>query len=152
MTRVEPIEFRLQAEKNRQSSTEVIGTLHLGKSEYSDEKYTILVDVGDLSGRFEDFLEDPKAKWMDKAGKALTTITELYEEGIELGIARECVRQILPLASTTTMYLTANVRTWITFFSVRDHEHAQKETRLLAQEIKRQFKEALPIISKALNY
>ena len=48
--------------------------------------------------------------------------------------------------------MTGSIRSWIHFLELRDDEHAQKEIRLVAQEIKRIFINKFPIISKALEY
>ena len=59
---------------------------------------------------------------------------------------------VLPMATQTTLYMTGSVRSWVHFLQIRDDSHAQKEAQLIAKEIKKQFKEQLPIISKALEY
>ena len=76
----------------------------------------------------------------------------MYKEGLELGVAKECARMILPMTTKTTIYMTGSVRSWIHFLAIRDDEHAQKEAQLIAKEIKKIFKTELPIISKALEY
>ena len=48
--------------------------------------------------------------------------------------------------------MTGSIRSWIHFLELRDDEHAQKEIRLIAKEIKRIFIEEFPTISKSLNY
>jgi len=48
--------------------------------------------------------------------------------------------------------MTGTIRSWIHFLNIRDDENAQKEIRLIAQEIKAIMIEELPIISKALSW
>lgn len=131
---IEPIEFRLQADKNRQSSTDVIGRLD--------------IKAGGRIVEFEPQFED----WISRVGGALQTIMDLYKEGIELGVAKETARFILPMATKTTLYMTGSVRSWIHLLDIRDDGHAQKEAQLIAKEIKKIFIKELPIISKSLNY
>ena len=98
--------------------------------------------------------------WLDKENKTLTDEVllhikrskELYKELLENGIARECARMVLPMATSTTIYMTGPVRSWIHMLSVRDDSHAQLEAQEIAREIKKIFIEQLPIISNALNY
>lgn len=135
---IEPIEFRLQAEKNRQSSTTPVGRL------YQDENGAFTIDLEDNS---EDY-----RRWLEKVAINMATTYDLYNEGLKLGLARECTSMILPFAMQTTMYMTGNIRSWIHLLDVRDDGHAQKEAQLIAKEIKKQFIEQLPIISKALGY
>jgi thymidylate synthase (FAD) len=135
----EPIEFRLQAEKNRQSSTTPVG--HLSQ----DEEGTFFIDM-------EKDSTPEIQRWLEKVAINMATTFDLYDEGLNLGIARECASMILPLSMQTTMFMTGSIRSWIHLLEVRDDHHAQKEAQLIAQEIKKVFKEQLPIISKALNY
>lgn len=133
----EPIEFRKQADKNRQSSTDVIGTVTIKEHSWNTE---IL---------FENEEYDP---FMEEVATHLNNGKLLYKKAIEKGIAKECARFILPMATQTTIYMTGSIRSWIHFLDIRDDNHAQKEVQLIAREIKRIFIEQLPIISKALNY
>lgn len=141
--KVEPIEFRLQAEKNRQSSKDAIGLV------YQDENKEDF--IFDLDDAFHD-LDKKYTNWIHEVCTAMQKIVDLYQQGIELGVAKECARMILPMATSTTIYMTGSVRSWIHFLSIRDDGHAQLEAQLIAKEIKNIFKEQLPIISNALQY
>ena len=134
---IESIEFRLQAEKNRQSSTDVIGSV--GQA----------IDGFYLSVNSQD---ENISVFLNKVCNYLQSGLDLYNEGLELGIAKECARFILPLATETTLYMTGSIRSWIHFLWIRDEEHAQKEIRLIAKEIKKIFIQELPIISSALEF
>ena len=84
--------------------------------------------------------------------KILFDVKRTYEELLKGGVARETARMILPLCTKTKIHMTGSVRSWIHFLELRDDEHAQKEIRLIAKEIKCIFIEQFPIISKALKY
>lgn len=73
-----------------------------------------------------------------------------YDNLINRGVARECARMFLPEATKTTIYMNFRVRELITFLNARLHHTAQKEIRLLAEEVKKIFIEKCPIISKCL--
>jgi thymidylate synthase (FAD) len=135
---IEPIEFRMQAEKNRQSSTDIIGEITVGTGGYA---------MNINASQKSDLID-----WLDEVASHLRKSLELYHRGLELGVARECARMILPMATSTTIYMTGSVRSWIHFLQIRDESHAQKEVQLIAKEMKAIFKEQLPIISKALGY
>jgi len=119
----EPIELRAQCEDNRQSSTEIINPK---------------LSNGMMANTAVDQL--------------LTQAHKVYNELLEAGVAREQARMILPLATTTKIHMTGSIRSWIHFLELRDDGHAQKEIQLVAQEIKKYFKEQFPIISNALGY
>jgi len=59
---------------------------------------------------------------------------------------------ILPLCTKTKIHMTGSLRSWIHFLELRDDPHAQKEIQEIAKEVKRQFADNFPIISKALGY
>jgi len=135
--RVEPIEFRLQAEKNRQSSTEVIGS--------------VFQDGDNFNFHLDNYTPEQMI-WIEQVSVHLAYTLMLYKEGLKLGMAKECVRMILPMATETKIYMTGSVRSWIHFLAIRDDSHAQLEAQLVARAIKAIFKEQLPLISSALEY
>ena len=121
----EPIEIRKQAEDNRQSSEEVFDPIYQGKSGLTCSQM---------------------------ANHICKTANDVYNRLVELGVAREQARMVLPMATKTKIYMTGTIRSWIHFIKLRTDEHAQKEIQLIGQEIKSIFKERLPITSAALNY
>lgn len=74
-----------------------------------------------------------------------------YKTLIEMGIAKESARFILPLNTQTTIYMTGSIRSWSHYLQLRLSKHTQKEHRLIAEEIKNIFVEHFPNISTALN-
>lgn len=76
----------------------------------------------------------------------------LYNSLIAAGVARECARFVLPLATKTNLYVNASIRTWIHLIGIRDDDHAQKEIQELARAAKAIFVEQLPNVSKALGW
>lgn len=135
VTELEDIEFRMQAETNRQSSILEIGAVK--NNGYLIEEYT---------ATFEQKL------WLQKVADTLQQVQQLYKDGLELGVAKECARMILPMTTETTIYMTGSIRSWIHLIMIRDDTHAQKEIQIIAREMKRIFKEELPLISQALEY
>lgn len=142
----ESIDFRLQAEKNRQSSTDLIGRVFQTENKLDENNIYFGVDLF-LTDKTSDL-----AQWLEDVARHLSSTLEIYNRGLELGVAKECARMILPMASSTKIYMTGSVRSWIHFLAIRDDSHAQLEAQLIAKEIKILFKENLPIISSALQY
>ena len=77
---------------------------------------------------------------------------ELYEEMLEAGIAKECARFVLPLATPTRIYMTGSCRSWIHYINLRTGHGTQKEHMVIAQECKNIFSQEYPIVSSALNW
>lgn len=67
-----------------------------------------------------------------------------YQQLIEAGVSREIARGVLPQSTYTTFYMTGNLHNWIKFIKLRDHEHAQPETRDIAQQIKQKLEVCFP--------
>jgi thymidylate synthase (FAD) len=121
---MEGIELRVQSKNNRQSSTEAFNpTLQILNEEWEANKAI-------------DF--------------CIKNVEMLYEELLSKNTARETARFILPETTTTQMYFNGTIRSWITFLNARLHQTAQKEIRLIAEQIRDIFIQECPIISKSL--
>lgn len=75
----------------------------------------------------------------------------LYDLLINEGIAKESARMILPLNTSTTIYMTGTLRSWIHYIDLRCTEHTQKEHREIALEIKESLKGIFPDTFLALE-
>jgi len=76
----------------------------------------------------------------------------LYDQMIADGVAKECARFVLPLATPTRLYMSGTVRSWIHYISLREKNGTQKEHMDIAKECKTIFAEQFPIISEALGW
>ena len=77
---------------------------------------------------------------------------KLYEEMLEAGIAKECARFVLPLATPTRIYMTGSCRSWIHYINLRSANGTQKEHMDIAKECKNIFIQEYPVVSSALNW
>lgn len=77
---------------------------------------------------------------------------EMYNALIEEGVARECARMILPLNTSTMIYMSGTLRSWIHYIDLRSKTDTQKEHRDIANEIKEMFIVNFPNVSKALEW
>lgn len=123
-TGFEDIEIREQADHNRQSSKKV----------------------------FDGVMLEDGVKAIEVIKNLQKTVLELYQELLDVGVAREVARFILPLNTQTRMYMTGNMRSWIHMIQLRDDPHAQKEAQLIAQRCREIFIQQFPITSKALGW
>ena len=76
---------------------------------------------------------------------------KLYKEMLHSGIAKECARMVLPLATPTKMYMSGSLRSWIHYIDLRSANGTQKEHMKIALACKEHFICQFPVISKALN-
>ena len=77
---------------------------------------------------------------------------DLYQQMLRVGIAKECARMVLPLATPTRIYMTGSVRSWIHYIELRSAHGTQKEHMDIANDAKRVFCEQFPIVSEALEW
>lgn len=75
----------------------------------------------------------------------------LYKKMLDEGIAKECARFVLPLATPTRIYMSGSCRSWITYIALREKSGTQKEHMDIAKECKKIFGEQFPICYEALG-
>jgi len=75
----------------------------------------------------------------------------LYNRLLEKGVAKECARFVLPLATPTRLYMTGSVRSWITYIALREKNGTQKEHMDIAKLCKELFCEQFPTTAEALG-
>ena len=83
------------------------------------------------------------------AAKALVTSYRAYERLLELGVAKECAREVLPLATPTRLYMHGTLRSWIHYCQLRCANGTQKEHQDIACAIKDILAEQVPDIYEA---
>ena len=76
----------------------------------------------------------------------------LYQEMLEKGVAKECARFILPLATSTRIYMTGSCRSWIHYINLRSGHGTQKEHLIIANQCREIFSKQFPTVSIALNW
>ena len=72
-----------------------------------------------------------------------------YERLVELGVARELARAVLPVGAYTEFYWTVNARSLMNFLSLRNAEAAQREIRRYADACERFFADRMPVTHEA---
>lgn len=73
-----------------------------------------------------------------------------YQEALEMGIAKELARKVLPEGLVQTrMYMQCTLRDWIHYLAIRTGPETQKEHRDVANAILEVFKAECPVIHAA---
>ena len=85
-------------------------------------------------------------------GTLIGSSLALYNQMLELGVAKECARMILPLCTPTKIYMTGSCRSWIHYINLRSAHGTQKEHMDIAESCREVFTEQFPIVSKALDW
>jgi thymidylate synthase (FAD) len=77
--------------------------------------------------------------------------TLAYQRLLELGIAKECARKVLPMNSPTRLYMSGTIRSWIHYLQVRRGPETQVEHRVVAEEINRILNNEMPNLWEVVN-
>ena len=76
----------------------------------------------------------------------------LYQHLLDNGVAKECARFVLPLATPTRMYMSGSLRSWMHYIDLRSANGTQKEHMEIAEMCKAIFSEQFPVIAEALEW
>ena len=84
--------------------------------------------------------------------KLFRSSMDLYQKMLKSGVAKECARFVLPLATPTRLYMTGSVRSWIHYIDLRSAHGTQKEHMDVAEGVRSIFSEQFPVVAKALEW
>lgn len=99
----------------------------------------------------DDISDEIKFKWNVKIREHFAKAKAIYDGMISDGVAKECARFVLPLATPTRLYMNGSIRSWITYIALREKNGTQKEHMEIAKECKKIFCEQFPAIGEALG-
>ena len=77
---------------------------------------------------------------------------DIYKQMLDLGIAKECARFVLPLATPTRIYMSGSVRSWMHYIDLRSAHGTQKEHMDIAHQCRDIFVGQFPICAEALEW
>jgi thymidylate synthase (FAD) len=106
-------------------------------------------DKSNRQNSIDDFSAETKEWASAKAAVVIATTYVVYEELLELGVAKECARRVLPLCTPTTLYMHGNLRSWIHYIDLRTEKGTQLEHRNIANKCKEIFTKEFPSIASA---
>ena len=100
----------------------------------------------------DDLPDEQKKNLQNQIQRYFAEGLDLYNELIREGVAKECARFVLPLATPTRLYMSGSVRSWIHYIDLRSGHGTQKEHMDIANECKSIFIEQFPTVSEALEW
>jgi len=109
-------------------------------------------DTKNRQNSTDDVPANKKQDLQEKIAEHFVEAMDLYNELLASGIAKECARFVLPLATPTRIYMTGSVRSWIHYIELRSAHGTQKEHMDLVHEVRQIFKQQFPICTNALNW
>ena len=109
-------------------------------------------DTKNRQNSTDDLDEFTKQKLEVQMKTLFSSAEALYAQMLELGVAKESARFVLPLATPTRLYMKGSVRSWIHYIDLRSAHGTQKEHMEIAEEVRVIFKEQFPDIATALEW
>lgn len=108
-------------------------------------------DLKNRQNSVDDIDDFTVQKYQMKAQNLFQQCHRLYDEMLADGIAKECARDVLPLASTTKLYMNGTLRSWIHYCDLRCSNGTQKEHRDIADACRLLIEQCFPLVSQALS-
>ena len=105
-------------------------------------------DLKNRQNSIDDIPQDKKEQLQKIIASYFAEGMDLYNELIREGIAKECARFVLPLATPTRLYMTGTIRSWIHYIELRSAHGTQKEHIEVAKACAEVISKIFPIIGK----
>ena len=136
--------FTYQEFSQRYADSNLLGDIELPELRRQDSKNR------------QNSIDDLEPEMVEKFNRQMNTLFSsafgLYNQMLEAGVAKECARFVLPLATPTRIYMTGSVRSWIHYINLRAAHGTQQEHMDIANACKDIFIENFPSVSEALDW
>ena len=136
--------FTYQEFSQRYADSNLLGDIELPELRRQDDKNR------------QNSIDDLDPEMVDKFNRQMNTLFSsafgLYNQMLKAGVAKECARFVLPLATPTRIYMTGSCRSWIHYISLRSAHGTQKEHMVIAEACRKVFTEQFPSVSEALDW
>jgi len=100
----------------------------------------------------DDIPQEKKEEYQALIARHFSEAMDLYNALLQEGVAKECARFVLPLATPTRIYMTGSVRSWVHYIDLRSAHGTQKEHMDVVAEIRKIFSEQFPTVAEALDW
>ncbi len=136
--------FTFQEFSQRYADSNLLGEIELPELRRQDTKNR------------QNSIDDLDPAVVEKLEKQMNTLFSsslaLYNQMLESGVAKECARFVLPLATPTRLYMTGSCRSWVHYINLRSAHGTQKEHMDIAEACRKVFTEQFPSVSEALEW
>jgi len=109
-------------------------------------------DTKNRQNSTDDLETNVKKKFEVEIAEHFNASQRLYNRLLDAGVAKECARFVLPLATPTRLYMTGSVRSWVHYIDLRSSHGTQKEHMEIAEAVRCIFTCQFPAVSKALEW
>ena len=109
-------------------------------------------DLKNRQNSNDDIPQEKKEEYQALIARHFEDSMNLYNSLLESGVAKECARFVLPLATPTRLYMTGSCRSWIHYINLRSAHGTQKEHMDVVAKARSIFTEQFPSVSEALEW
>ena len=107
-------------------------------------------DIDNRQNSIDDIGENCKTEWYKEINDLYKHSTRLYKDMLKAGIAKECAREVLTLASPSKLYMNGTLRSWIHYVQLRSAHGTQKEHQSIAIQVKDIIASTFPKVFEAI--
>jgi len=100
----------------------------------------------------DDIPQEKKEEYQALIARHFEDSMNLYNSLLSEGVAKECARFVLPLATPTRLYMTGSCRSWIHYINLRSAHGTQREHMDVVEKARSIFVEQFPSVSEALEW
>jgi thymidylate synthase (FAD) len=108
-------------------------------------------DIKNRQNSTDDLSLDLRYQYTEETIKLYNQCYDLYQRMLENGVAKECAREVLPLATPTRLYMNGSIRSWIHYCQLRCGNGTQLEHKIIADGAYKLLQEHLPNVCLVLN-
>jgi thymidylate synthase (FAD) len=109
-------------------------------------------DKKNRQNSIDDLSDEVNEEWKQRQLQNWKSSFEHYKWALDNGIAKECARSVLPLQTSTRLFMNGTLRSWVHYINLRADVSTQKEHRDIADAIKLEFIKHFPVISEAAGW
>ena len=109
-------------------------------------------DLKNRQNSNDDIPQEKKEEYQALIARHFEDSMNLYNALLENGVAKECARFVLPLATPTRLYMTGSCRSWVHYITLRSAHGTQKEHMDVVEKARSIFVEQFPSVSEALGW
>ena len=107
-------------------------------------------DVKNRQNSIDDLDDVVKKNYEQRIDRMYTDCYKLYEDMIAAGVAKECAREVLPMATPTRLYMNGSIRSWLHYCDLRTGHGTQKEHAQIAARVQDLLYQHLPNVCSAM--
>jgi len=152
----------VEIETTRAISPQILRHRSFSFQEFS-QRYAVATDLGqlhvpklrrqDLDNRqnsIDDIPEVDQDRIITQVERHYRDAEDLYQYMLDQGVAKECAREVLPMGTTTRLYMSGTIRSWLHYVDLRGRDGTQREHMTIARQIGDILDDQVPTVARAM--